>query len=68
MSSTQDKLEAVRDKITSRFSEVKVGVYPVDIQNQPEIEKAVKSAISELGQIDILINNVSGRHLCETGF
>lgn len=57
----QDKLEAVRDKIASKFSGIKVGVYPVDIQNQPDIEKAVKSATSELGQIDILINNVSVR-------
>jgi 3-hydroxy acid dehydrogenase / malonic semialdehyde reductase len=55
----KDKLDAVRDKITSKFSNIKIGVYPVDIQNQPDIEKAVKSAISELGQIDILINNVS---------
>ncbi|KAI1061183.1 hypothetical protein LB506_011759 [Fusarium annulatum] len=58
VSRSKDKLEAVRDKITSKFSEVNVGVYPVDIQNQPDIEKAVKSAISELGQIDILINNL----------
>ncbi|QGI59536.1 hypothetical protein CEK27_001661 [Fusarium fujikuroi] len=57
VSRSKDKLETVRDKITSKFSEVKVGVYPVDIQNQPDIEKAVKSAVSELGQIDILINN-----------
>ncbi|KAF5571525.1 ketoreductase [Fusarium phyllophilum] len=57
VSRSKDKLEVVRDKIRSKFPEVKVGVYPVDIQNQPDIEKAVKSAISELGQIDILINN-----------
>ncbi|KAI7761681.1 hypothetical protein LZL87_013119 [Fusarium oxysporum] len=57
VSRSKDKLEAVRDKIASKFSGIKVGVYPVDIQNQPDIEKAVKSATSELGQIDILINN-----------
>ncbi|KAF5609086.1 ketoreductase [Fusarium subglutinans] len=58
VSRSKDKLEAVRNNITSKFPEIKVGVYPVDIQNQLDIEKAVKSAISELGQIDILINNV----------
>ncbi|KAF4956019.1 hypothetical protein FGADI_4192 [Fusarium gaditjirri] len=57
VSRSKDKLEAVRDKITPKFSEIKVGVYPVDIQNQPDIEKVVKKAVSELGQIDILINN-----------
>lgn len=58
----------MRDKITSKFSEIKVGVYPVDIQNQPDIEKAVKTAISELGQIDILINNVGERYLLPGDF
>lgn len=58
----------MRDKVTSKFSGIKVGVYPVDIQNQTDIEDAVKSAISELGHIDILINNVSGRHLLEAKF
>ncbi|KAF4498901.1 ketoreductase [Fusarium agapanthi] len=68
VSRSKDKLEAVRDKITSKFPEIKVGVYPVNIQNQPDIEKAVKSVISELGQIDILINNVSQVYLLSDGF
>lgn len=54
----QDKLEAVRGKIKSKFSTVQVGVYPVDIQNHADVDNAVQKAISELGQIDILINNV----------
>ncbi|KAG5657475.1 hypothetical protein KAF25_006039 [Fusarium avenaceum] len=57
ISRSKDKLEKVREKITSKFPTVKVGIYAVDIQNQPDVEKAVKSAISEIGQIDILINN-----------
>ncbi|SPJ70653.1 related to ketoreductases [Fusarium torulosum] len=36
ISRSKDKLEKVREKITSKFSNVKVGLYPVDIQNQPD--------------------------------
>ncbi|OLN83355.1 NADP-dependent 3-hydroxy acid dehydrogenase 2 [Colletotrichum chlorophyti] len=57
VSRSKDKLETVRSHIIAKFPEVKVGVYPVDVQNQSEIEKAVKAAIRELGDIDILINN-----------
>ncbi|RSM13556.1 hypothetical protein CDV31_005726 [Fusarium ambrosium] len=59
VSRSKDKLENVRGEITSKFPDVKVAVYPVDIQDQNQAESAVKSAISDLGQIDILINNVS---------
>ncbi|EXK38370.1 hypothetical protein ACKLNR_007169 [Fusarium oxysporum f. sp. zingiberi] len=57
VSRSKDKLETVRTNITSKFPNVKVGVYPVDLQHQVDVEKAVKAAISEIGQIDILINN-----------
>ncbi|RMJ14719.1 hypothetical protein CDV36_005610 [Fusarium kuroshium] len=57
VSRSKDKLENVRGEITSKFPDVKVAVYPVDIQDQNQVESAVKSAISDLGQIDILINN-----------
>ncbi|KAM0325966.1 hypothetical protein ACHAQA_007271 [Verticillium albo-atrum] len=56
-SRSKDKLEAVREKIASQAPSVKVGVYPVDIQNHTEVDKAVQQAIEELGEIDILINN-----------
>ena len=55
----KDKLENVRNEITAKFPDVKVAVYAVDIQDQNQVENAVKAAISDLGQIDILINNVS---------
>ncbi|KAK2671708.1 Short-chain dehydrogenase/reductase SDR [Fusarium oxysporum f. sp. vasinfectum] len=57
VSRSKDKLETVRTNITSKFPNVKVGVYPVDLQHQVDVEKAVKATISEIGQIDILINN-----------
>jgi NAD(P)-dependent dehydrogenase (short-subunit alcohol dehydrogenase family) len=34
-------------------------VYPVDIHAHAEVDAAVQSAIAELGEIDVLINNVS---------
>ncbi|KAI8669684.1 hypothetical protein NCS57_00784300 [Fusarium keratoplasticum] len=57
VSRSKDKLENVRNEITAKFPDVKVAVYPVDIQDQNQVENAVKAAISDLGQIDILINN-----------
>ncbi|KAF7553414.1 hypothetical protein G7Z17_g3643 [Cylindrodendrum hubeiense] len=57
VSRSKDKLEAVREKITAKASGVKVGVYPVDIQNYADVEKVVKQVVTELGEIDILINN-----------
>ncbi|KAM5361886.1 hypothetical protein ACJZ2D_012831 [Fusarium nematophilum] len=57
VSRTKDKLETIRDNINAKFPDVKVGVCPVDIQHQTDVEKTVKAAISELGQIDVLINN-----------
>ncbi|KAM0575591.1 hypothetical protein ACHAP9_000854 [Verticillium nonalfalfae] len=53
----KDKLEAVRDSIAEKAPKVKVGVYAVDIQNHEEVDNAVKQAIADLGEIDILINN-----------
>ncbi|KAJ3534248.1 hypothetical protein NM208_g7614 [Fusarium decemcellulare] len=57
VSRSKDKLETVRNNIISKFPNIKVGVYPVDLQHQADVEKAVKVAVSEIGQIDILINN-----------
>lgn len=55
----QDKLEAVRSKIEEKKFGVKVRVYAVDLQNFTDVDRAVDQAVSELGQIDILVNNVS---------
>ncbi|RTE69956.1 hypothetical protein BHE90_015654 [Fusarium euwallaceae] len=60
VSRSKDKLENVRSEITAKFPDVKVAVYSVDIQDQNQVENAVKTAISELGPIDILINNKAG--------
>ncbi|KAF6807750.1 short-chain dehydrogenase reductase sdr [Colletotrichum plurivorum] len=57
VSRSKDKLEAVRDQISKKFPDVKIAVYPVDLQNQADVEKAVVAAVSELGAIDILTNN-----------
>lgn len=34
-------------------------IYAVDVQDHKAVDKAVQQAISDLGQIDILINNVN---------
>ncbi|KAK9428346.1 hypothetical protein V1505DRAFT_332786 [Lipomyces doorenjongii] len=57
VSRSKDKLEDVRNKIAAQYPDIKVGVYPVDVQNAAEVDKAVETAISEVGAIDILINN-----------
>ncbi|KAH7126453.1 hypothetical protein B0J13DRAFT_483961 [Dactylonectria estremocensis] len=57
VSRSKDKLEAVRSAILEKGCEVKIGVYAVDIQTHADVDKAVGQAISDLGQIDILINN-----------
>ncbi|KAK9352169.1 hypothetical protein V1523DRAFT_382477 [Lipomyces doorenjongii] len=59
VSRSKDKLEDVRNKIAAQYPDIKVGVYPVDVQNAAEVDKAVETAISEVGAIDILINNLS---------
>lgn len=55
----KDKLEATRVAILEKGYKVKIGVYAVDIQNHSYVDQAVAQAISDLGQIDILVNNVS---------
>lgn len=39
--------------------DVKIAVYPVDIQDYATVDAAVEAVVSEIGPIDILINNVS---------
>lgn len=55
----KDKLENVQAKIRQKFPSVQVENFPVDIQNHSEVDAAVKSVIAKMGEIEILINNVS---------
>ncbi|GIC92807.1 SDR family oxidoreductase [Aspergillus udagawae] len=57
LSRSKDKLETVREKIMKQHPDVKIGTYPVDIQDYSLVDAAIESAISEIGHIDILINN-----------
>ncbi|CAG7916620.1 unnamed protein product [Penicillium olsonii] len=54
---SKDKLENVCVKIQQKCPSVRVRVFPVDIQNNLEVDAAVQSAIKELGDIEVLINN-----------
>jgi NAD(P)-dependent dehydrogenase (short-subunit alcohol dehydrogenase family) len=51
-------LDTVREKILKQHPDVKIGTYPVDIQDYSLVDAAIESAISDIGHIDILINNV----------
>ncbi|TEA14808.1 Sulfoacetaldehyde reductase [Colletotrichum sidae] len=42
---SKDKLEAVRDDISKEYPDVQIGVYPVDLQNQADVEKAAGLAL-----------------------
>ncbi|KAL3465594.1 NAD(P)-binding protein [Aspergillus heterothallicus] len=57
LSRSKDKLDAVRETIIKLHPGVNVNVYPVDIQDYTLVEKMVESVVSEVGEIDILINN-----------
>ncbi|KIA75966.1 NADP-dependent dehydrogenase [Aspergillus ustus] len=57
LSRSKDKLDSVRETIVKQYPDVSVKVYAVDIQDYTLVEKAVESAVSEVGEIDILINN-----------
>ncbi|KAL2847853.1 hypothetical protein BJY01DRAFT_234130 [Aspergillus pseudoustus] len=57
LSRSKDKLDAVRETIVKQYPDVSVKVYPVDIQDYTLVKKAVESAVPEVGEIDILINN-----------
>jgi len=52
---SEDKLNAVRDEITSAGGQA--SVFKMDVTNDDEIKTAIKSAIEQLGKIDILVNN-----------
>lgn len=54
----KDKLENVRAKIQQKSPSIRVQAFPVDIQNHTDVDAAVQNAIAELGEIEVLINNV----------
>lgn len=55
----QPKLEAVKARIESKCPNIKVRAYSVDIQSHAEVNAAVELIVSALGDIEVLINNVS---------
>lgn len=55
----QDRLEAVKAKITEKYPAIQARTYAIDIQNHAEIDETVKSVVSDLGEIEVLVNNVS---------
>ncbi|KAF7587410.1 hypothetical protein BBP40_007250 [Aspergillus hancockii] len=57
LSRSEDKLEGLVKKLSSSNSTGKIIWRAVDIGDEPAVDKAVSSAIEEIGDIDILINN-----------
>ncbi len=51
----EEKLNAVRDEIAAGGGEA--AVFKLDVTNDDEIRAVIKSAIEQLGKVDILINN-----------
>lgn len=51
----------MRARIASKYPAIQVRVYAVDIQNHTEVDAVVKSIVTDLGDIEVLINNVSLR-------
>lgn len=54
----QDKLVKLQEKIQATAG-VKIAYRAVDVGNYADVDAAVASSIEEIGQVDILINNVS---------
>ena len=49
----------MKARIESKCPNITVRAYSVDIQSQAEVNAAVKLIVSALGDIEVLINNVS---------
>jgi len=58
-SRSEDKLQALAEEIKSSHQEVKVTYRAVDVGDHEAVNKAVASVVKEMGEIDVLINNVS---------
>lgn len=59
ISRSENKLKAISAKFTASYPAQRFSYQAVDIGNHDLVDKAISSAIEELGHIDILINNVS---------
>ncbi|KAL2817538.1 hypothetical protein BJX63DRAFT_385360 [Aspergillus granulosus] len=57
ISRSEDKLATLAKKLSSSNSSNKIIWRAIDIGDEPAVDKAIASAISEIGEIDILINN-----------
>lgn len=58
MGKKKDKLRQLKEQLSVK-SDVKITYRAVDVGNYEEVDAAVSSSIKEIGEIDILINNVS---------
>jgi short-subunit dehydrogenase len=54
----QDKLSQITKDLQAKYSSSKFIFRPVDLQSYEAVESAVKDVVNELGDINILINNV----------
>lgn len=54
----QDKLRQLKDKLAVK-GDSKITYRAVDVGKYEDVDAAVSSSIQEMGDIDILINNVS---------
>ncbi|KAJ5348834.1 hypothetical protein MYU51_007105 [Penicillium brevicompactum] len=57
LSRSEDKLAKLADELNKEYPQIKAIYRAADVGNYEEVDAAVKSSISELGGIDILINN-----------
>ncbi|KAJ8092741.1 hypothetical protein PM082_007070 [Marasmius tenuissimus] len=57
VSRSEDKLKDLKQALISKYPSATVFYYPVDVGDYEAVDKAVSSAVDDLGQIDILINN-----------
>ncbi|KAL4972655.1 hypothetical protein BDW66DRAFT_154494 [Aspergillus desertorum] len=49
--------KSVRRRIKEKYPTVRARTYPVDVQSHKDVDKAVASVVSELGEVDILVTN-----------
>lgn len=44
-------------KLNEKYAGLRTEIYPVDIQDYKAVDHVVEAAVSQFGQIDILVNN-----------
>ncbi|KAL0566601.1 hypothetical protein V5O48_015411 [Marasmius crinis-equi] len=57
LSRSEDKLKDLVQALRSKYPSTTVAYYAVDVGDYEAVDKAVITAVEDLGQIDILINN-----------